>query len=59
MNRQGETILDFLKNVDTYVCGEWEEGKGHIHLSFYNKPCSVVDNCVVGMENGDSTITCR
>ena len=24
-----------------------------------NKPCSVVDYCVMGMENGDSTITCR
>ena len=22
-----------------------------------NKPCLVVDYCVVGMENGDSTIT--
>ena len=33
-NRQGEAILDFLRNVDTYVCSEWEEGKGHIHLCF-------------------------
>ena len=23
MNRQGEAVLDFVKNLDTYVCSEW------------------------------------
>ena len=38
-------VVNGRKGRDTFTCVS-------------NKLCSVVDYCVVGMENGDSTIIC-
>ena len=39
-------VVNGRKGKDTFTCVS-------------NKPCSVVDYCVVGMDNGDSTIICQ